>query len=93
MALSDPPSLQCSDTASGGSKSMDVFLGDMLIVAGQVVMAFQVSGVLERLVTMGVVELVVMISPMIRMPVILMLLMLMFKILMLEMLMMMLTIK
>ena len=54
MAVSDPPSLQCSDTASGGSKSMDVFLGDMLIVAGQVVMAFQVGGVLERLVIVAV---------------------------------------
>ena len=51
VAVTDPPTLHCSDTASGGSKSMDVFLGDMLIVGGQVVMAFQVGGVLERLVT------------------------------------------
>ena len=37
---------QCSDSSSSGEKAMDVFVGDMLIVAGQVVMAFQ--GVYEE---------------------------------------------
>ena len=39
-------SLTCSDSNTASAKAMDVFKGDMLIVAGQVVMAVQ--GVYEE---------------------------------------------
>ena len=45
ISNTDTP-LACSDTNSASAKAMDVFKGDMLIVAGQVVMAVQ--GVYEE---------------------------------------------
>ena len=45
----------CSDTSTASAKAMDVFKGDMLIVAGQVVMAVQ--GVYEEKVESTILSL------------------------------------
>ena len=45
----------CSDTNTASAKAMDVFKGDMLIVAGQVVMAVQ--GVYEEKVESTILSL------------------------------------
>ena len=45
ISSSDTP-LACTDSNTASAKAMDVFKGDMLIVAGQVVMAVQ--GVYEE---------------------------------------------
>ena len=46
ITMGDTTTPECTDPSSASNKAMDVFKGDMLIVAGQVVMAFQ--GVYEE---------------------------------------------
>ena len=46
ITMGDTTSPECTDPSTASNKAMDVFKGDMLIVAGQVVMAFQ--GVYEE---------------------------------------------